>query len=243
MQPTINIVLVKSHYSRNVGSVSRVMANMGAQKLILVAPECEINLEARQGAAGAQTHLLESTQYKSWKDFFHSEPHGLFVAFCARGKKDLDPIPLEKRIEKIGDHAIYSKTPIYFVFGPEDHGLENEDLEYANYICTLPIYGHFKSLNLSHAVLLALFMAKSLINTEEKPAVSTPAAPLESFYFPSESIQAWLTKLGFTIGDRRTDAYKVLKRILLSNLSTPKEFRVLEAIIEQTIRKLPGNKN
>ncbi|MCB0349562.1 MAG: RNA methyltransferase [Bdellovibrionales bacterium] len=236
MQIPIHVVLVKSHYSRNVGSVSRVMANMGANRLILVAPECEIDLQARQGAAGAQTHLLEHTLYKTWDDFYKSEPAGVFVAFCARGKKDLDPLPLEERVQHIQNDSSAKGLPLYFVFGPEDHGLENEDLEYAHYICTLPTFGSFKSYNLSHAALLSLYIAKSNLKDEH----FTPRASEESFYFPDENIQSWLTELGFTIGERRTDAYKVIKRILLRNLSSPKELRILEAVVQQTIRKLRG---
>lgn len=209
---------------------------MGAQKLILIAPECEIDLQARQGAAGAQTHLMESTKYDTWEDFFKNEDEGVIIAFCARGKKDMDALPIAERMQDIKNKVAGSVTPLYFVFGPEDHGLENEDLEYANFICTLPVYGNFKSYNLSHATLLALFIAnQTLFSTQ-------PAEPMasEKFYFPSEAIQMWLSKLGFSFGERRTDVYKVIKRILLRNLASQKELRILEAVVNQTIRKLPN---
>ncbi len=232
----IHVVLVRPHYSRNVGSVSRAMANMGAQKLILIQPECEINLEARQGAAGAQTHLLEHTSYSSWKDFFDNEPEGLRIAFSAQHKKETDTLSLEDRVKHLRSEGFLPRLPLYLFFGPEDHGLSNEDVAFANFICRLPIYGPFTSLNLSHAVLLALYICRTWLHSA--PTVSAEP-PSETFHFPESAIQGWLQTLGFEIGDRRTDVYKVLKRILLRNLASDKELRILEAIVNQTLRKLP----
>ena len=53
----INVVLVRSLYDRNIGSSSRAMANMGAHRLILVNPQCEITYEAQLAAATGQEAL------------------------------------------------------------------------------------------------------------------------------------------------------------------------------------------
>lgn len=241
----ISIVLVKPLYSRNIGSVARVIANMGGHRLILVEPQCEIDLAARQGAAGAQTHLLEATHYSSWTDFFNTEPEGVRLAFCARTKTDTDPVSVKDRITWLkAENHLAAGRPLYLIFGPEDHGLTNEDLEYANFICTLPIYGNFKSLNLSHAVLLALYIIQShLTESVAGDAEALLPATNSRFQFPQHIIQDWLQTLGFEIGERRTDVYKVLKRILLKNIATDKELRVLEAVLFQTVRKLRGDQS
>ena len=247
----LNVVLVGSLYSRNVGYVSRAMANMGADRLILINCKCDYNLEAREGAAGAQNHLLTATRYKSWSEFFANEKAGVRFAFSARQKKETDTLSFESRLttmlkENAGGDS--EKSGIYYlIFGPEDHGLSNEDLEFANYICNLPIFGAFKSLNLSHAVLIALYIFQTTISSASRAGsgLSEKAEGQsrdELFYFPQEAIREWLTTLGFKIGDRRIDAYKILKRILLSSRSTQKELRVLEAIVQQTVRKLKGDK-
>lgn len=238
--PIVHVVLVRPLYSRNVGSVSRVMGNMGAQRLILIDAQCEIDYEARQGAAGAQTHLMEITQYKSWEHFFENEQHGVRIAFCAREKIESDTLTYEERILEIKNNSDLSGLPIYLIFGPEDHGLSNDDVRLANFICALPTYGSFISLNLSHAVLLALYILKAEYNNTpiQKNDLSVEEPAAEKFFFPEEVLQTWLQSLGFQFGDRRTDAYKVLKRILLKNISSPKELRILEAILFQTVRKL-----
>jgi tRNA/rRNA methyltransferase len=243
------------------------MANMGAQRLILIQPACEINLEARQGAAGAQTHLLEQTTYSSWDEFFQKEPEGIRVAFCAKHKKETDDLGFSARLENLRRDLYIPRLPLQLIFGPEDHGLSNDDVKYANFICQLPIYGPFTSLNLSHAVLLALYMVREgeMKGAFHDPGQATRVAELSrgpaasagaiddivspqpqpgaagDFQFPEAAIEKWLHTLGFATGERRTDVYQVLKRILLRNLASAKELRILEAIVNQTIRKLPKN--
>jgi tRNA/rRNA methyltransferase len=246
----LHIVLVRTIYSRNIGSVSRVMANMGADRLILIDPKCDIDLEARQGAAGAQTHLLEHSHYPSWDEFFKNEDEGLLIAFCARKKKEMDLLPIEERMVEIAKDVSNEKKPIYLIFGPEDHGLEKIDTHHAHFICTLPIFGPFNSLNISHAVLLALYIAKKTLpnlNAVQPFAVShanedkNVGVKSDKFHFPDEPIQNWLTLLGFEIGGRRTDAYQILNRLLLRNIPTAKEMHILESVIIQTVRKLKEN--
>lgn len=232
----VHVILVRPLYSRNVGNVSRTMANMGAQRLIVIDAQCEIDFEARQGAAGAQTHLLELTQYANWSDFLSKEPNGIRIAFCAREKKESDDLEFSARLVRLRSDNNFASLPYYLIFGPEDHGLTNSDVDFANFICDLPTYGPYRSMNLSHAVLLALFIFKR----DAASASDTRTIGLndEPFYFPESVIHDWLHALGFEFGDRRTDVYKVLKRILLRNVSNPKELRILEAVLFQTVRKL-----
>jgi tRNA/rRNA methyltransferase len=231
----IHVVLVRSIYSRNVGSVSRAMANLGASRLILVDPKCDLDFEARQGAAGAQSRLIEATVYNTWADFYASEGEGVRIAFCAKSKIETDALDIESRAQEI---LKTHNGPIYLIFGPEDHGLSNDDVSFANFICQLPVYGDFTSFNLSHAVLLATYIFQKQLQLKAPEAEVTPVSKFE---FPDATLQKWLNTLGFEVGDRRIDAYKVLKRILLKNIATDKELRILEAVIFQTIRKLPEN--
>ncbi|MEQ1665190.1 MAG: TrmH family RNA methyltransferase [Bdellovibrionales bacterium] len=233
----IHVVLVNSIYSRNVGATSRSMGNMGAGRLILINPKCEINLEARQGAAGAQRHLVELTQYAAWADFFEKEPDGIRFAFCARNNNEQDEMYFTQRLEILKKEHNLNTQLIYLIFGPEDHGLTNEDKHFANFIVQLPTYGEFNCLNLSHAVLLALFLLHQSRSSQTSDK-NSPAPQTETFYFPEETIVKWLNFLGFEVGGRRTDAYKVLKRILLKNISTAKELKILESVIIQTVRRL-----
>ncbi|RME16161.1 MAG: TrmH family RNA methyltransferase [Bdellovibrio sp.] len=232
----IHVVLVRTKYSGNIGRTARAMANMGAQRLILIDPQCEVlNEESRKAAAGAQEQLKNHVVYQSWEDFYQSEGEGVRVALSARKGKRRKALSLEE-----AGRIIESKNTIrshfYFIFGPEDHGLSSDDLSFCNFCCSLPVYGKFSSYNLSQAVLLCLFLVRSSWSfLKERSGKEKPLKPLS---FPDESIKEWLEEIGFDLSARRSSAYLTVRRLLLENIPTPHELMVLEAILHQNIRKL-----
>ena len=55
------IILTGTKHPGNIGSAARAMANMGLGRLVLAAPRCEINEEARR-MAKAGTVVLEAAR-------------------------------------------------------------------------------------------------------------------------------------------------------------------------------------
>ncbi len=239
INPWISVVLVRTIYPSNIGAAARAVANMGAHRLILIDPHCEINSKAKQGAAGAQEALESLKIYKDWPDFYQSEGSGLRLALTRRSGKLRPPLDLRQAIQRqkpfmeAGD-----LTHIYLVFGPEDDGLSSDDLAFVNLSCQLPTYGPFPSLNLAQAVLLALYICQSGLESFSLSSEHPPSPCLKPLYFPDQSLQDWLTAMGFDIKARRSSAYLTLRRLLLQNQPTNTELQVLEAILQQNIRKL-----
>lgn len=240
----IDVVLVRPKYGFNVGSVSRVMANLAAHRLILIDPLCELDHEARKGAAGAQKRLFEATRYSSWNDFFKNEEEGVRLAFCGKTTKQMEHKNFYNSTDEIAEKIKSSSyQTIQLIFGTEDDGLSESDLEYANLILTLPTADEFRSLNLSHAVLLAIHILQMrVVNKLERTGSSSVATEAGGarFEFPDQVLREWLETLGFDIESRDTSAYTVLKRVLLGRMASSKELRVLSAIVQQTVRKLKG---
>ncbi|MCM2282884.1 MAG: RNA methyltransferase [Bdellovibrionaceae bacterium] len=264
-QSRVQVVLIRSIYPRNIGMCARAMANMGVSRLILVAPQCELTEEAKQGATSAQQILRDATIYPSLRAFDQNEGGGLRFAFSARAGKLRIPDRFDVKLEALKAQAkpllVSSETPLQLFFGPEDDGLNDEEIRLANHVCALPTYGDFFSMNLSHAVMLALYTMRMKFTREaENPLDAVKATRLTPEhlhekseeerakeirnlrrtprYFPEETLKTWLEVLGFEIDSRRVNALRVLNRILLENEPTPDELRVLEAILQQTIRKL-----
>jgi TrmH family RNA methyltransferase len=233
-----HVVLVRPKYPRNIGFCSRAMANMGGGELILIERQCEINLEARQGAAGAQTRLIEAREFKSWQAFIENTDEGALIAFSGKPGKEHDNLTFHNRLEWISQNDPQVLTQnIYFIFGPEDDGLSKSELQDCNFIHALPTYGEFLSLNISHAVLVSLFIYWEAL-TEKSIKAQASTALQEKLLRLKTSLGEWLLALGFQTNDRSESALTVLNRVLLKNLPTTKEMRVLAAIIEQTLRKL-----
>jgi TrmH family RNA methyltransferase len=253
-QIDINLVLVRTIYPSNVGSVARVMGNMGARRLILVDPQCEINSKARESAAGAQKYLASRSTYSHWDEFYQNEMSGVRIGLTRRTGKLRTDISLNNVLSKLNLNLSESyPLQIYLVFGPEDNGLSADDLALLNFSANLPIFGEFPSMNLSHAVLLACYLVKDwaqalTIDQINPDIIDQPKMkPQESLigksktnglYFPDESIRIWLEAIGFSLEKRRASAYTTIRRLLLQNQPSETELHVLEAVLQQNIRKL-----
>ena len=236
----IKIVLVRSEYASNIGMAARAAANMGAHGLILINPQCRLGIKAKQGAAGAQEILSRRKVYKSWDQFYKSEPEGIRLAFSRRAGKKRKVFSLDETLKKIKKLPAQQKKILYLIFGPEDNGLDVEDLAYVHHTCALPVYGEFGSLNLAQAVLLASYIVRQHFPPSVLPA-QLKAENEEAYrdhYFPDESIKGWLTAMGFDISARKSSAYLTLRKLFLMNHPTKHDYQVLEAVLQQNIRKL-----
>jgi tRNA/rRNA methyltransferase len=220
------------------------MANMGLDRLILVAPQCELTEEAKQGAAHAQQVLRDSVRYNSHDEFMAAEGEGIRIALSGKDGRLkapdwLDNILTKMREESPEEHPFFdSTTPIYLFFGPEDDGLSFEEMALCHHVCRLPTFGEITSLNLSHAVLLTCFMVQTALGRRGGDTETREERPLAAAYYPSETIKAWLEALGMNLSARRVSIDKTLNRIFLSRCPTPNELRVVDNILQQTVRKL-----
>ncbi len=234
----LNVVLVRTENSSNVGAALRAMLNMGGSRLILIDPKCPINGEARAMAAGAADKLDEIVTYPSWKEFYVREGTGLRIALTRRGGRARKVIPLADSLPEV------LPENIYLIFGPEADGLDSEDLALVNGCCHLPVHGEFASLNLAQAVLLACHIVRTKFpveNVRQTTGNEEPAfAPI---YFPEALIKRWLTAMGFDIQARRSSAFVTLRRLFMLNQPTRHEYQVLEAVLQQNIRKLGERAN
>lgn len=247
----IRVVLCRSIYPRNVGMCARAMANMGVDQLILISPRCAISDEnAKQGAAHAQSVLQNARVYQSLSEFCDHEGEGLRIGLSAKDGRLQQTSGLEQRLSQYladPEHPFRDpSTPTWLFFGPEDDGLASDEIELCHHICRLPTHGEITSLNLSHAVLLALHVVVSarleltpmlkapIENTAEKPR-QFASGPI---YYPKETIHRWLEKLGFDLSSPKINIEKTLNRIFLSNTPSPDELRILDTVLQQTLRRI-----
>ncbi len=233
----LNLVLVRTEHSANVGATMRAVANMGWHRLIMVNPRCKIDSQARQMAVGCAGRLSEIVHYPTWSEFYATEGEGLRIALTRRAGKKRRVTPLEHEIQGLAKSDVEN---LYLILGPESDGLDSEDMAFVNHACHLPVYGDFASLNLSQAALLAMYIVRREITSENRVQLTTgrPARPVRPFYFPDGTIRRWLEAMGFDISARRSSAYLTIRRLFLQNRPTRHEMQVLDAVLQQNIRKL-----
>ena len=248
----IRVVLVRPLYERNVGATSRAMANMGASTLILIAPQCEFGIESQKAAATGQSALQNRIVYSSWSEFYEKEPRGFQIATTARDGRGRLAEDMQTTLQKIKDNSpefsrnIDTAVVFHILFGPEDWGLSGDDIQYANHCCTIPTFGDNTSLNLAQATLLALFIFRSVfggqraqLDGQQKPR-EKQKKPL---IFPDETLRQWLTEMNIDLSKRKINVFTVLRRMLLQNSPSEKEFRMLEIVLQQSIRKMRRSKS
>jgi TrmH family RNA methyltransferase len=237
------IVLVKSKYPRNVGLISRIMSNYSIKKLILVSPRCQLDFEAQKGAAQGQDALQSATIYDSWDKFYENEVDGLRIAFSRRQGRRRASLPLAETLEL---PVVALQRPTYLIFGAEDHGLSAHDMEHTHLVTHYDLPGELQSMNLSHAVLVAVLsfynkfaQINSQTNKAEPPDLTNDVTEDNLYKDPEPILRLWLESLNFNLETQtRWNALTMLKQLILKACPTPEETRKLEMIIHQTIRKI-----
>ncbi len=203
---SVRIVLVAPAGPLNIGSVARVMKNFGLSQLVLVDPQCDpLGEEALQMAVHAKDVLRAARRVDTvpealtgcWQAIATTARQRGFNAPLALPQTALPSlIPFNSSASEttgetsggniggnIGDSAL--------LFGPEDRGLSNEELSYAQQFIKIPTDPGYSALNLAQAVAICCY---ELYRATQSP-VSTQSATRSSNLDPLISQQSEPTPL------------------------------------------------
>ncbi len=148
----MRIVLVEPATPGNIGSIARVMKNMGISQLTLVNPGQWDTSEAR-AMAHASGDILDTCRVVA--DLPSAvEDCQLVVGTTHRSGKQRDAIYSPEQIVEKVRPLLLSQQPIALVFGREKDGLWQDELLYCQHLVRFPSAVTYPSFNLSHAVLL-----------------------------------------------------------------------------------------
>ncbi|MBT3340336.1 MAG: hypothetical protein HN405_05305 [Planctomycetes bacterium] len=146
------IILVEPQTPANVGFVARVLANFGLSDWSIVAGQTWRGTEAERTGAPAIETLRGVQEAVNLTDALSGCSHVVgFTARSGRHRQVIDLSALPKLASEWGEHA----KPA-FVFGREDRGLEQQEVEACSVLVKIPTEG-LHSFNLSHAVAIAMY--------------------------------------------------------------------------------------
>ena len=156
----ISFILHKPQLSENIGACARAMKNFNFQKMIVVDPKpIYPNDKILATSVGAKNIINKSKNYNNLETALKNVD--LVIATSARFRnKNIKHIQLED-LKKI-DY----KKKVAFLFGSEASGLSNNEISYANYTLQIPTNQEFKSLNLSHSLVIIAQVVHSVINSK-----------------------------------------------------------------------------
>ncbi|MAV32358.1 MAG: tRNA (cytosine(32)/uridine(32)-2'-O)-methyltransferase TrmJ [Gammaproteobacteria bacterium] len=147
----ISVVLVNTSHPGNIGAAARGMKNMGLKRLVLVNPKDFPSGAAIARAAAAVDVIENAVVVETLEEAVNN--CALVIGASARSRKIpwpmLDPNGCAEKV--LSEHH---ENKVALVFGREDSGLNNEELQLCHYHVQIPSNPECPSLNLATAVMV-----------------------------------------------------------------------------------------
>jgi tRNA/rRNA methyltransferase len=221
----ISIVLVRPKFPENIGSVARVMKNMGLTRLILVDGCSPLHANAYKVASGAEDILERAEEVPSFTEAI-SDTACVIGTTSREGEKRrplLFPRDLMKKLIPLS-----MRNSIALVFGPEREGLTNQELDHCHLTVRIPSSTAFPSLNLSHAVsILCYEFFQCSLPIEERPSEVAKTEDLEKMF---DHMEKTLIDIGFLDAKHPAPIMRVLRRLFGRSQMNSREVQILHGI-------------
>ena len=186
----LSIVLVAPARAENIGAAARAMKTMGFTDLRIVDSTAHLEPAARWVAHGSGDILDNITTYDTLADALHDISFTVATTARSRAKfhyyatpAELVPM-LEEKSQWLENAAL--------VFGREDSGLTNEELELADVLTGAPMVADYPSLNLGQAVMVYCYQLASLMQIPQPAITGTDENQLAALRARVENLLAQL---------------------------------------------------
>ena len=262
----VRIVLVEPAGPLNIGAIARVMKNMGLQQLVLVNPHCDpLGPEARQMAVHAVDLLTTARSVPDLPTALQGCQRA--IATTARSRTletELEHprtalpwlLPTARAVEETqtensSDVLLTDTWQSALMFGPEDRGLSNEELNYAQRFIRIPSSPTYPSLNLAQAVAVCCYELYQFVQigaelsgisiaskptslpTPETSTAASLSAPLESLEAYYQQLETLLLKIGYLYPHTATSRMEKFRRLFSRAELSVAEVAMLRGILSQ----------
>ena len=228
----LTIVLNKPKHPGNIGAVARCAKNMGIRNISVVNPLNADREKIEQMATHVALDIVQNIKYYDRLDLALA-PFNHIVGTTGRsGNTNLkrSMIYPEKMAEEIVD--ISQNNKVALVFGPEDRGLTNSELQYCNVLVKIPSSEDMKSINLSHAVMIIcyeIFTAHFGNTSVFTPKLAT-SAEIEAMY---DHLKEMFLRIGF-IKTQNPDYWMTnVRRFFSGTKLLAKDVKIIRGICHQ----------
>jgi tRNA/rRNA methyltransferase len=249
---SIRIVLVEPAGPLNIGSIARVLKNMGLRQLVLVNPQCDpLGPEARQMAVHAQEILETAKTVATLPEALHGCQR--VIATIGREGNHDPSLRWDCEAPSLALPWLLAQ-PSALVFGREDRGLTTAELNDAHRLVRIPAHPDYPSLNLAQAVAVCCYelyqnqgvvlksSRENQISTSEglTPKGSPEAVSFEHLAAYYQHLETVLLKIGYlyphTAASRMGKFRRLFNRAQLSST----EVALLRGILSQFEWALAG---
>jgi tRNA/rRNA methyltransferase len=162
---TIAFILVEPAVPENVGAAARAIKTMGFTDLRLVNPCDYLNTKAKMLAHASHDILENAKVFSSLAEAVTDLDFVVATSAKQRWVK-LDIIPSNKLQEFLNEKED-TISKIGIVFGREESGLTNDEINLCNRVSTIPLASPYPSINLAQTVMIYAYSLSSLTQNNE----------------------------------------------------------------------------
>ena len=231
----ISFILHQPQLSENIGACARAIKNFKFKKLVIVKPKPIFpNDKILATSVGAKDLIINAKIYETLESAVKKVDY--VIATSARFRnKNIKHIKLND-LKKID----FNKK-IAFLFGSEASGLSNNEISYANYTMQIPTNPDFKSLNLSHSVIIVAHTIASIISLEGAKYFKSKKVSLASKRDVQAMTNLCIKKLEeksfFKPSEKRPIMLENLRSIFSKMELSEKETRILSSVFASLSKK------
>ena len=220
--------MVRPHGSGNIGSVARAMKNFGARELAIVGKARTKSFWAKAMAAHGRDILADANCYGSIREAI-ADCHLVVGTTCRAGLYRSHSQTARELAPTLA--AAAQKEKIALLFGPEDHGLSNKDLEHSQMLVTIPTQAEYPSLNVAQAVVICLY--EIYVAAAAPVAAGVHRAEAEHIERLFDIMRGSLLKIGFLDSENPEHMLLAFRRILGRAGLEEKDVRILTGMFRQ----------
>jgi TrmH family RNA methyltransferase len=232
---------VETSHPGNIGAVARAMKNMAMANLCLVNPKVFPSAEATARAAGSDDILAKAKIYQCLSEAIADSQ--LIFGTSARSRTISWPgLTPRACAEKVIINEPGKNVAI--VFGRENSGLSNQELDLCHYLLRIPCNNNYSSLNIAAAVQVVCYELFVAANAAEQ--ASNVVSQIETELASGEQMEQFyghlyetLLDIGFILNpDKSLTIMRRLRRIFNRIQLDTREVDMLRGIL----RMSQGNK-
>ena len=236
----IRIVLVETSHPGNIGAAARAMKNMGLSRLYLVAPHHFPSADATARASGADNLLANAVVCSSVAEAIADCDYVIGASARSRTIEWPEITPRECA-EKLMAPQQHNETAI--LFGRENSGLTNQEMDRCHVLLQIPCNPAFSSLNMAAAVQVIsyeLFQAAGVVEPAvgiTPHSVTEPLATAEQMASFYDHLFQTLSVIGFIHPDKSRSIMRRLRRLFNRAQPARKELDILRGILSAMQQK------
>ena len=231
----ISFILHNPQLSENIGLCARAIKNFGFKNLSVIEPKPIFpNDKIIATSVGAKDVIKKTKVFTNLEKSLTKTD--ILIATSARFRnKNIKHITLDK-LKKIN----FTKK-VSFLFGSEASGLTNDEVSYADYTLQIPSNSKFRSLNLSHSLVIVAQTISYLISANKAEFKKSKKIQTAT----KKEITSMLNFCLSTLENQNFFNQKAKKPIMIENLRSifykmelsKKEIRILSSVFAGLAKK------